>query len=242
MDNSAYVALSRQLTLFRDMDVTANNLANANTTGYNAEHILFNSYLTKDVNQGDRNSLAFANDLATYRDTRGGSLQQTGNPLDVAIEGSGYFSVQTPLGTRYTRAGSFRIASDGTLTTADGYPVLDNSAQHVVFPEDTNSVVIGEAGNIKVNGDDFATMAVWQFANPQLLERLSGGLYKSEVTPQPAANIRVAQGMLESANVQPVMELTHMIGLSHAVTDTAQLIAIIYDLERKATNTWAQQS
>src|SRR4051812_9350277 len=107
MDNNIYIMLSRQMTLFRDMDVTANNIANTNTTGYSAEHILFSSYLTKDVNRGDRNSMAFAHDVSTYRDTESGPMKVTGNDLDMAIQGDGYFTVETPLGTRYTRAGNF---------------------------------------------------------------------------------------------------------------------------------------
>jgi len=241
MDNSAYIALSRQLTLFRDMDVTANNLANANTTGYTADHILFNSLITQDVNQGDRNPMAFAEDVSTYRNTENGTLQMTGNDLDAAIEGDGYFTVQTPLGTRYTRNGHFKIDGTGRLTTSDNYPVLDSTGQPIVLPEDTLTVQIGAAGNIRVNGDDFGTFGIAQFANPQLLERLNGQLFKSDVQPQPATNVQIAQGMLESSNVQPVMELTHMLKLSHEVTDTAQFIAIVYDLERKAASAWTQQ-
>ena len=120
--------------------------------------------------------------------------------------------------------------------------MLDASNQHIVFPENTTSVQVGEAGNIKVNGEDFGSIGVVQFANPQLLERLNGKLFKSDIAATPATDARVAQGMLESANVQPVLELTHMIGVSHAVTDTAQFIAIVYDLERKASDAWAQQS
>ncbi len=242
MDNGIYVTLTRQLALFRDMDATANNIANANTTGYDAEHIMFSSYMTKDASQGVSNPISFGYDISTYRDNTAGALKVTGNDLDVAIEGNGYFTVETPLGTRYTRNGSFHIAPDGTMVTAEGYPVLDSSAQHIVFDESTRSIQIGEGGNLKVNGSDFGNLGVAQFDNPRLLERLSGSMFKSNIIPQPAQNARVMQGMLESSNVQPVNELTHMVGLQHAVTDTAQFIAVVYDLERKAADAWAQQS
>ena len=240
MDNSVYVTLSRQMALFRDMDVTANNIANANTTGYGAEHIMFDSYLTQDVNSGASNPMAFAHDVSTYRDTTGGALQITGNDLDVAIEGNGYFQVETPLGLRYTRAGNFKIGNDGTLETAEGYPVLDTSGQHIVFDESTRTISIGGIGNIKVNGSDFNTIGVFKFAHPQLLERLGSQLYKSDATPEPADNFSVEQGALENSNVQPVLELTHMMDVSRSVDNTAQFIAVIYDLERKANDTWAQ--
>jgi flagellar basal-body rod protein FlgF len=241
MDNSLYITLSRQLALFRDMDVTAGNIANANTTGYGAEHIEFSSYLTKDVNQGVTNPMSFADTPVSYRDTSGGPIHATGNQLDVAIQGNGYFAVETPLGTRYTRAGNFQVDATGVMVTAEGYPVLDNSGQHIQFPEDTTSVEVGEAGNMKVNGEDFATLGIMQFDNEQLLERLSGGLFKSEVEPHTAEGVRVLQGSLEGSNVQPVMELTHMIKVSRAVTETAKFIEVMYDLQRKTANTWAQQ-
>lgn len=242
MDNSAYIALSRQLALFRDMDITANNIANANTTGYSAEHLEFNSYLTKDVNYGNRNDMAFADNIDSYRNTLPGPIKTTGNDLDVAIQGNGYFQVETPLGMRYTRAGNFRLASDGTLITEDGYPVLNSSGQHITFPDNTRDIKIGEAGNLKVNGEDFDTIGMFEFDDEQVLQRLNGRLFKSDVSGRPAQNARMLQRSLESSNVQPVIELTHMMQISRAVTDTAQFVGIIYDLERKAASAYAQQS
>jgi len=242
MDNSVYVALSRQLAEFRDMAATANNIANVNTTGYDAEHLLFRSYLTKDNNLGDRNPMTFAHDISTYTDLEQGNMQVTGNDLDMAIQGSGYFMVETPLGTRYTRSGNFQVAGDGTLVTSEGYPVLNDGAQRIVLPEDTTSVEVGEVGNLKVNGEDFGNVGVAQFANPQLLERLGSNMYKSNVPPQPAQNIRVLQGTLEASNVKPIMEMTHMLDVSRSVDNTAKFIEVIYDLERKTSSTWAQQS
>lgn len=242
MDNSIYITLSRQLALFRDMDVTANNIANANSTGYNAEHIQFNSYLTRDINQGVRNPVHYAYNANSYRDTRTGPMRVTGNDLDVAIQGDGYFAVDTPLGERYTRAGSFQIDGAGAIVTPEGYPVLDIGGQPIIIPENTTSIQIGEIGNIKINGEDFGAIGIVQFDNPQLMERLGNGLYKSAATAQPAENYRLLQGMVEDSNVQPITELTHMIELTHSVTNTAKFIEVIYDLQRKTSNTWAQQS
>lgn len=241
MDNGVYISLSRQLALFRDMEITANNIANANTTGYNSEHILFSSYLAKDNNQGVRNNNSYAHDVASYRNLKNGPMQTTDNPLDVAIKGQGYFMVDTPLGVRYTRAGNFQIGHDGSLVTTDGYPVLNPSEQPIIFPPDTRSVEIGSAGNIKVNGNDFSAIGVVQFDNEQLLERAGNTLYKADITPQPAEDFVVAQGVIENANVQPVMEMTHMITVSRAVADAAKLVATMYDLQRKTSSTWAQQ-
>lgn len=242
MDNSVYITLSRQLALFRDMDVTANNIANANTTGYSSEHILFNSYLAKDVSQKSRNDMAFDYDISSYHNLENGPIRATGNPLDLAISGDGFFSVETPLGPRYTRAGNFQIDSNGTLVTADGNPVLSNNGQTIIFPPEARDIVIGGAGNITVDGTEFATIGVYKFANPQLLERLNGAMFKSEVEPEISASAKVVQGALNNANVKPVLELTHMLEVSRSVANTSKLIEAMYDLQRKAANTWAQQS
>ncbi len=242
MDNSVYITLSRQLALFRDMDVTANNIANANTTGFNAEHITFASFLNKDINQGVKNPMAFANDISSYRDTRGGAIKATGNQLDMAIQGSGYFTVETALGTRYTRSGNFQVDGEGTLITAEGYAVLDTSGQRIVFPDDTKTIEVGSAGNLKVNGEDFANLGVVQFESEQILERVQGSLFNSDLPPLPNETASVIQGALENSNVQPVIELTHMIEVSRAVASTAKFIESMYDLQRKAANTWAQQA
>ena len=242
MDNGVYVTLSRELSLFNDMDVGANNIANANTTGYNAEHMLFNTYLAKDINQGQRNPLNFAYNASSYRNNENGSLVVTGNDFDVAIQGTGYFTLDTPLGPRYTRSGNFKIDAAGNLISTDGYPVLDSSGQHIALPENVTKVEIGESGNLRVNGEDFGAIGVVQFDNPQLLERLNGTMFKSNITPKPAENFRVVQKALENSNVQPVKELTHMMTLTHSVADTDKLIEIIYDLERKTSTTWSQPS
>lgn len=241
MDNSIYVMLSRQTALFRDMEVTAGNIANANTVGFGGSHLLFNSYLGKDVNQGQQNPMQFAHDISTYRNLQQGSMKQTGNQLDVAINGSGYFMVNTPLGVRYTRAGNFQVGTDGFLTTADGNQVLDNSSQPIQIPEDANVIEIGSAGNISINGEEFGNLGVAQFENEQLLQKVQGALYRSEVEPTITDQANVQQGVLENANVQAVNELTHMMQVSRSVANTAKFIEVAYDLQRKASTTIAQQ-
>lgn len=239
MDNGIYIALSRQMGLFREMDVTANNIANADTTGYTAEKMMFEDYLVKG---GEGPKLAFVNDVASYRDTREGAMKVTGNPLDVAIQGPGYFMVQTPLGERYTRAGNFQIDVDGTLVTPDGYPVLDDAGQPIIFAPEDQEITIGEAGNLKVNGEERGNLGVVEFDNPQMLERLNSTLFRSDIPGNPPAESRVLHGVLEGSNVQPVLELTRMIQVSRSVGSTQKLIESQYELQRKASNTWAQNA
>ncbi len=245
MDNGIYIALSKQLALFRQMAVTTNNMANANTAGFQAEQTVFESYLQPDNNLGNKNKMAFANDVSTYRDVQDGARRVTGNQLDVALEGVGqYFMVETPLGTRYTRAGNFTLDGNGILITPEGYPVLDNSNQRIEFPQNATNINIGAAGNISVNGDDFSSIGVAIFENPQLMTQTASGLYKSEIAPTigDEENLKITQGVLEEANVSPIIEMTRMIEVSRQVASVAKYIETINDLQRKTTNTWTQQS
>ncbi len=244
MDNGIYIALSRQLALFRDMAVTTNNIANANSTGFQAEKIIFAQFLKQDNNSGVRNNMAFADDAASYRRVHDGARRVTGNPLDVALEGNGYFMISTPLGIRYTRAGAFTLDGEGKLITPEGYTVMDSSQQAIEIPPEAKEITIGAAGNIQVNGEDLGTIGVAIFENPQLLTQTGSGLYASEIDPAIGNedNVKMTQGTLETANVQPVLELTHMIDVSRSVSSTAKYIETMYDLQRKTTNTWTQQA
>lgn len=244
MDNGIYITLSRQLALFRDMDVTANNIANTNTTGYSSEHINFTSYLEKDNNQGDVNNMAFAYDIASYRDTSKGAMKTTNNPFDIAIAGQGYLSVQTPLGVRYTRAGNMQLAGDGTIINAQGYPVLDASGQPIILPNEVGSIEIGSLGNIKIDGNEFNTIGVFRFDNEQLLEPAGDTLFKTDAPAQPIEetdNIKVLHGVLEGSNVSPILEMTKMTKIARSAGTTAKYIEVVYDLQRKASNAWAKQ-
>src|SRR5579871_5420968 len=127
MDTGIYVALSRELGIFHDMEVTANDLANINTSGYQNEGLLFSDYLTQGNFQ--ENKVAFANTVSTYHNPTTGTIQITEGVLDAAIEGPGFYVVQTPLGPRYTRNGNFKTDPLGTLVTSEGYPVLDDTGQ-----------------------------------------------------------------------------------------------------------------
>ncbi len=242
MDNSIYVALSRQTNQFRNMEVTANNIANANTLGYNMERMMFTKYL---VNEGSRQKLAFSQDIATYRITKDGPLKHTDNPLDMAINGPGYFVIETALGERYTKAGNFTKGADGTIMTLDGYPVLDNNGQRIVIEETDKDIKIGELGDITVTTpageiEERGTLGMVEFDDEQRMERLSSQLYKTEEQPLEALNSRMMQGVLETSNVNAIEELVKTTKLSRAANNTAKFIEVIYDLQRKTSNVYAQ--
>ena len=236
MDNGIYISLSRQMALFRDLEVSANNLANATTPGYNTQKLVFSDYLAKDQKRKD----AYANDVSTYRDTAKGSLRMTNNPLDVSVTGPGYFIVETPFGERYTKAGNFQINAEGTLMNTQGYPVLGNDGGRIVLPENANRVEINGLGQVLVDGNDIGQIGLAEFADEQKMERMGDTLYRAKEEPLPADNSRVVQGAIENSNVSAVSELIRVQEVSRSVGSTSKFIETMYDLQRKVSSVYAK--
>lgn len=220
MENSSYVALSRQGALRRQMDVVANNLANMSTHGYKAGSMMFVEHLVKSKEGGGAISprLAYTRDIATMIDTAPGAADTTDNPLDVAIQGEGYFALQTPDGESYTRNGRFQLDNTGQLVNQLGQPVLADGGAPVVFaPEDTE-IVISRDGTISTNNGELGKLRVVNFENEQLLERISGAQFTSpeDNPPQAVENPSILQGAIEGSNVQPIAEMAKMIEVQRA--------------------------
>ena len=146
IENAQLIGLSRQMALQRQMDVVANNLANINSTGFKAEAILFEEYVMPVASDrsfpSGSQQLSYVQDWATMHDLAAGSMTQTGNPLDVALSGEGFLTVQAPEGTRYTRNGALEINSDGVLVTQNGFPVLSDGGNQIVFGADETGIAI----------------------------------------------------------------------------------------------------
>ncbi len=234
MDNSIYISLSRQTALFRNMEITSNNVANMNTPGFNAQRLVFSDYLVKDGNLKD----AYANDPSTYRDTSTGSINMTGNTFDLAINGPGYFQVQTNVGKRYTKAGNFSLDSNGTLINASGYPVLGADGGEIVIPPNVRNVSINGVGQVTGDGEEIAQIGMVEFKDQQRMVRQGATLYDSKETPTPAEESRMVQGGFESANVNPVTEMVKVMEISRSVANTAKFTETMYDLERKTSSTY----
>jgi flagellar basal-body rod protein FlgF len=201
----------------RQMDVIANNLANASTPGFKGEEMLFSQYLVRPT--GNSSPLAFVEDSGTARDLRQGPISKTNNPLDLAISGQGYFALQTPLGARYTRNGHFQLDSQGEIVSTDGYPLISASGQPIVVPQGGGGVTVAPDGTVSAGQPGttqqatIGTVQLVDFAVPQAVTPAANGLWVTDQTPQPAT-ATVQQGMLEGSNVQPVVELTRMLSIS----------------------------
>ncbi len=236
MDNSIYVALSRQTAQFRNMEITANNIANANTPGFSAQRLVFSDYVMKD-NQWKTH---YANDPSTYRDTSSGSIRMSGNALDVAISGPGYFQVQTNLGRRYTKAGNFQVNADGTMVTPSGYPVLGADGGQIVLPANAKDVKINGVGQVVVDGEDVGQIGIAEFTDQQRMTRLGGTLYSANEQPIAPDNSRLVQGGVESSNVSAVSEMTKVMEISRTVSGTAKFVETMYDLQRKTSTAYTR--
>lgn len=239
MEDAQIIALSRQVALQRQMDVVANNMANLNTTGFKAERILFEEYLTEgdgqpDYGWGDE-LLAMTLDWATMHDLAPGPVVQTGNTLDVALEGDGFLVVQTPAGERYTRNGALTLNAIGELVTQDGYPVAADGGFVTFGPEETG-IVIGRDGSVSSSAGAKGFLRLVEFDDPTALTREGANLFAGG-TPIPAENTRVIQGAVERSNVQGVREMTEMIRVTRTYTQLAALMQQQDDLRANAIDT-----
>ncbi len=211
MDTPSYVILSRLGAQLRATQVLAHNLANAETPAFQAGRPIFAQYLQPQHNAtGGRGPTAYVMDRATWRDTTPGALTTTGNPLDVAIRGEGYFAVETPQGERYTRAGRFTLGPDGRLTDMEGHAVLDARGTPLTFgPNDTRIEIQGD-GTVRSENGIIGQLRVVRFEDQQRLRAEGDRLFASDDPAQPVERPSLVQGAFEGSNVRPVLELTNL--------------------------------
>lgn len=236
MENAQLVSLSRQIALQHQMDVVANNMANITTTGFKASDLLFEDHLMpvardNDFAGLDRN-VHFTQDWTTVHDMSTGSIEQTGNPLDVALSGNGFLTVETPGGPRYTRSGSLAIDANGVLVDMSGNAVLGSSGQ-IKFDDSDIDITIGGDGTVSTNNGNKGKLAIAEFIDPQILVR-EGDNYFSGPPPDAAVSTRVMQGAIEKSNVSGVTELTTMIRVQRAYQSLASLMQKQDDLRNNA--------
>ncbi len=226
MENSSLIALSRQDTLRRHLNIIANNLANMNTTGFKAKKMMFVEHLARSEggNGIAGQPISFVRDIATMRDTTAGTLKETGNPLDMAIRGPGYFVVETEDGERYTRNGHFRLDEAGQLVTQGGNTVLSDSGQPFFFSPEDSAIKVAPDGTVSTENGDLGRIRVVRFENDQELRETAGGLLTSESLPQDVETPDVAQNMLENSNVLPILEIAKMIAVERAYSDVKRFI------------------
>ena len=232
METTGYIALSRQMVMRQNMNVIANNLANMNTAGYQGERMLFVEHLTKT---DDGKLISFVQDLALIRDLQPGPTSVSDNPLDIAIRGEGYFSVETPGGERFTRRGTFTLDNTGQLVTPEGYPVLGTGDTPIVIPPDSASITVARDGTVSTEAGELGRLQLVTFDNEQLLSKNEDGLYEiGDAERDFVRDPHVEQGMVEGSNVKGVVEITHMMNTVRSYQSANKLAEDEHERQRRA--------
>jgi len=227
MDNAIYVGLSRQMLLQRELDIVANNLANVDTAGFKFESLISNADEVTTPTPGQAPTpVVFVTGPMVTRDYTQGPLTQTGSPLDVAIEGKGFFQVSTAAGTRFTRDGRFRMDTSGRIVTQDGDPVQGQGGEIVLDPK-KGPVAIAANGDVSQGGEAVGKLSVVTFDSLAALSKDGANLLRndSNLSPQPATDAMLKQGMLEGSNVQPVSQITRLIEINRAYDAITNMMA-----------------
>jgi len=232
MDQGIYTAASGAIAMEERLSIISNNLANINTTGFKKDGIAFEKFLknldTENLYPGQYRNIPVDVMVGEYYiDTTEGSCRKTGNPLDAAIIGDGFFAVNTEEGQRYTRAGSFRISTDGLLVTPQGHTVQGEGGDISLGAGD---IEIGFDGTVRVNGNIVDVLQVVHIDEGSL-ERSANGLFKVKegYAPIPVESPVVSQGNIETSNVDPVKEMVGLISTQRAYESFQRVIKSFND-------------
>lgn len=237
MDTPALIGLSKQVLMKQQLSVIANNIANVSTVGFKGEQMLFAEYLSK---AGQNEKISFVQGAGIVSNYAMGQLIDTTNSLDMAIEGRGYFAVETPLGTRYTRNGHFQLNELRQIVTSDGYPLLSSSNRPIVLGPNDREITIAHTGEISTESGLIGKVQTFQFDDENQLRRTENGLFSAPLQPKPADQTKILQGKLEQSNVEPISEVTKMIEIARAYESANKLIESENDRKRRAIQTLTQ--
>jgi flagellar basal-body rod protein FlgF len=229
MSNGIYAATAGAVAQSNALDATANNIANASTAGFHGDRVTFREALTA-ARSPDIASVG----AGTARiDSQAGALTQTENPLDLALEGDGYFGVATPGGPRYTRAGNFQLDQARNLVTADGFQVRGAGGAPINVPADAGDIAIAVDGTVSAGGNEIGKLELVRFA-PGQLKREGGTLFSATGRPLTTDLPRVRSGMLEASNVNVVRGVVDLVKVSRTYESLMRMIQGYHDIESRA--------
>ena len=252
MSGEIYMAAVGALAYEKRLQIISNNLANSNTVGYKQDQGQFRILDPSDMQERSTQNSAelgtsqadlFWNQFNVYTDHSSGSLKNTGNDLDLALVGKGFFCVQTPDGIHYTRKGDFTLNANGVLVTRNGWPVLGESGEISVDgqenPQRHKKFLVDEEGNISVDGNQIDSLRLVDFQPPYNLTKVGEALFKSADSGPaeiPAEDIRVSQGFLELSNVDAVKMMTEMIEVLRGYESYQKIIRSVDEVNSRAIN------
>ncbi|MEJ7600387.1 MAG: flagellar basal-body rod protein FlgF [Kofleriaceae bacterium] len=229
MSSGIYIATAGATAQSHALDATANNIANASTAGFRSDRVVFQEALTA-ARSADMSSVA----VGTSRiDSQAGALTTTDNPLDLALEGDGYFGVETPNGARYTRAGNFRIDDERRIVTTEGNTLRGEGGAPIVVPPETTALAVGTDGTVSADGNPIGKLELARFASNQM-SREGGTLYAAAGATQPGDAPKVRSGMLEASNVNIVRGVVDLVKVSRTYESLMKVIQGYHDVESRA--------
>jgi flagellar basal-body rod protein FlgF len=239
MDLNSTIAVSRLVAQERATDLTATNIANADTPGYKAARMLFSDWLSRQdgaATPPGGSPVAFTQDRATWREQGAGPLRHTGNPLDLAISTSGWFTVSTANGPRLTRDGRFGLLSDGTVANTAGNALLDTNGRPIrIAAIDTTLTVAGD-GTLSSENGQIARIGVVQPQDPMQMVAEGSALLRSDSPTSTVSAPKIVQGAVEGSNVQPVIEVTRLIDDERQFQFIAQFVQAESDRQKDAVD------
>lgn len=246
MNSGMFAALSGNINAMKRLDIISNNLANASTSGFKRDRLAFETQLKMASESaaappgGGDAAPVFSGDRY-FTDFAPGPLQQTGNPLDLAIEGDGFFTIATDNGPAYTRQGDFRMDGSGRVVTADGYPV----SPEVVIPNGATQITVGSDGTVSayLPGETapvtVGTLQLVDFPKPYALQKMGSALFTPsdpQIAPEPAASATISQGALEGSNVSTISEMVMLIENTRYFEACSKVVKSFDDMASKAAN------
>ncbi len=223
MQSGLYVALSSQMALERRLTTIADNIANVNTAGFRASHVKFNDVLT---NAGGT-KVNYVSKGAEYLSAQKGAIIQTGNPLDFAIKGNAWFSIETPSGPALTRDGRFSMTETGDLVSIEGFAVLDAGGGPIQLNAADGPPIAGSDGTLSQSGNRVATLGLFEAQTESGFLRVGNTAIIPEQAPQPVIDrmdAGVVQGYVEQSNVNALSQITQMMMVSRAFENVTQLM------------------
>lgn len=244
MSDGIYTALSGSLAQQHSLDVIANNVANASTAGFRGDRVVFGEMLAGAQQKAapiDPRQAApvrpdqFVRVELNALDATRGMMKQTGNALDVALNGDGFFTVRTPQGDRLTRAGNFMMQENGQLSSMEGHPVIAQDEKPIVFPRDTKDIQFDKDGTIRADGLDIGKLALRRVSDPTQLMREGTTTYtvKPGTKIMETDQVEVAQGMIESSNVNPVNGLNELITVNRTFDALQRVIQTFQQIDQR---------
>ena len=210
MQSSVYIALAAQRVMQNQLDTIANNVANMNTAGFRAESIKFD----KLVSTSEADGVTYPTIGKVIPSTAQGTLDRTGNPLDIALSGPGWFAIETPQGVAYTRDGRMKVDTFGELRSIDGYPILDAAQAPIVVNPAGGGLAVTTDGRIRQNDRIVGNIGVFELADDAITTRYENSAFLANTEGTPIAlgsNTKVTQGFVENSNVDPISEMAHLI-------------------------------